>query len=133
MAKVKYIPCDIYKRGISIFIGSLKEFKAWVKREYTDGTDKGFAEMVEKLDEDNVGMASFNYNNQDGQGVVLIPKYPSNPKEYAALAHELLHATFHVLNFCHVEYSYDGNNESFTYLLEHLTRWALEKDGYENV
>jgi hypothetical protein len=85
MAKVKYIPCDIYKRGISIFIGSLKEFKAWVK------------------------------------------------KEYVALAHELLHATFHVLNFCHVEYSYDGNNESFTYLLEHLTRWALEKDGYENV
>lgn len=133
MAKVKYIPCDIYKRGISIFIGSLKEFKAWVKKEYTDENDKGFAEMVEKLDEDNVGMASFNYNNQDGQGVVLIPQYPSNPKEYAVLAHELLHATFHVLNFCHVEYCIDGSNEAFTYMLEHLTRWALEKEGYNEV
>lgn len=133
MAKVKYIPCDIYKRGIYVFIGSLKEFKGWVKKEYTDEIDKGFAEMVEMLDVNNVGIASFNYNNQDGQGVVLIPKYPSNPKEYAALAHELLHATFHVLNFCRVEYSYNGSNECFTYLLEHLTRCALERNGYENV
>lgn len=131
MAKVKYIPCDIYKRGISVFIGTLDEFKTWVKKEYTDKEEKDFVRMVLGLEE--CGMASFNYNNMDGQGVVLISNYPETPKEHAALEHELLHATFHVLNFCHVEYCIDGSNEAFTYMLEHLTRWALEKEGYNEV
>ena len=65
--------------------------------------------------------------------MVLIPKYPETPKERAALVHELLHATFHILNFCHVEYTYDGNNEHFTYLMEHLTRCALETEWYDVV
>ena len=34
MAKVKYIPCDIYKRDITVFLGSLDELKRWVKSEY---------------------------------------------------------------------------------------------------
>ena len=133
MAKVKYIPCDIYKRGISVFIGNLDEFKAWVKKDYTDEEEHEFVDMVMGLKEENCGMASFNYDNRNGQGVILIPKYPDSPKERAALAHELLHATFHILNFCHVDYTYDGNNEAFTYLMEHLTRNALELEGYEDV
>ena len=133
MAKVKYIPCDIYKRGISVFIGNLDEFKAWVKKDYTDEEEQEFVDMVMGLKEENCGMASFNYDNCNGQGVILIPKYPDSPKERAALAHELLHATFHILNFCRVEYAYDGSNEPYTYLMEHLTRNALELEGYEDV
>lgn len=133
MAKCLYIPCDIYKRGINVFVGSLVEFKAWINKNYTEQCEQEFVDMVMGLKEQNIGMASFNYNNMDGHGVVLIPKFPETPKEYAALVHELLHATFHILNFCHVEYTYDGNNEAFTYLLEHITRWALEKDNYSEI
>lgn len=133
MAKVLYIPCDIYKRGISVFIGGLDDFKAWVKKEYTDDSEQEFVSMVMELNEGNVGMASFNYDNQNGQGVILVPKFPDTPKEYAALVHELLHATFHILNFCHVDYTIDGSNEAFTYLMEHLTRNALEKERYSEL
>ena len=133
MAKVKYIPCDIYKRGISVFIGSLDEFKTWVENDYTAEEEKEFVDMVMGLKVEYCGMASFNYDNCNGQGVILIPRYPETPKEYAALVHELLHATFHVLNFCHVDYTIDGSNEAFTYLMEHLTRNTLELEGYKEI
>jgi hypothetical protein len=132
-AKVKYIPIDIYKRCIYIFIGSLDEFKLWVKNTYTYDKEKEFVEMVLRLTEDTIGMASFNWDSAGGTGVVLIPKMPKTPKETAALIHELMHATFCVLDFCQMDYNPNGSNEAFTYLMEHLTRNALEKEGYEEV
>lgn len=132
MAEFKYIPCDIYKRGIWVFVGSLDELKSWVKTEFTYDDEEEFVNMVLGLKKRNEA-ASFNYDNHNGQGVVHIYDFPTDPKEYAALSHELLHATFHVLNFCSVEYAYDGNNEAFTYLLEHLMRNALETEGYEKL
>lgn len=132
MAEVKYIPCDIYKRGIWVFVGTLDELKLWVEKEFTCEDENEFVDMVLGLKKRNE-MASFNYDMLNGQGVVHIYKFPTGSKEYAALSHELLHATFHVLNFCNVEYAYDGNNEAFTYLLEHLMRNALEREGYKVV
>jgi hypothetical protein len=132
MAKVKYIPCDIYKRGIWLFVGTLVELKSWVKKEFTYDDETDFVEMVLGLKKRNEA-ASFIYDNHNGQGVVHIYDLPKEPKEYATLAHELLHATFFVMNFCNVEYAYDGSNEPYTYLLEHLTRNALELEGYEEV
>ena len=132
-AEVKYIPIDIYKRCIYIFIGSLDEFKLWVKNTYTYDKEKEFVEMVLRLTEDTIGMASFNWDSAGGTGVVLIPKIPKTPKETAALIHELMHATFWILDFCHVDYDPNGSNEAFTYLMEHLTRNALEKENYKDV
>ena len=132
-AEVKYIPIDIYKRYIYIFIGSLDEFKSWVKTTYTYDIEKQFVEMVLGLTEDSIGMASFNWDSAGGTGAVLIPKMPKTPKETVALIHELMHATFWVLDLCHVDYDPRGNNEAFTYLMEHLTRNALEKEGYNEV
>ena len=132
-AEVKYIPIDIYKRCIYIFIGSLDEFKLWVKNTYTYDEEKQFVEMVLRLTKDSIGMASFNWDSAGGTGVVLIPKMPKTPKETAALIHELMHATFWVLDFCHVDYDPNGSNEAFTYLMEHLTRNALEKENYKDV
>jgi hypothetical protein len=132
-AKVKYIPIDIYKRYIYIFIGSLDEFKLWVKNTYIYDEEKDFVNMVLGLTEDSIGMASFNWDSAGGTGAVLIPKMPKTPKETAALIHELMHATFWVLDFCHVDYDPNGSNEAFTYLMEHLTRNALEKEGYKDV
>ena len=132
-AELKYIPIDIYKRCIYIFIGSLDEFKLWVKNTYTYDKEKEFVEMVLRLTEDTIGMASFNWDSAGGTGVVLIPKIPKTPKETAALIHELMHATFWILDFCHVDYDPNGSNEAFTYLMEHLTRNALEKENYKDV
>ena len=39
MAKVKYIRCDIYKRGISVFIGSPEELRAWCQKTYNEDKD----------------------------------------------------------------------------------------------
>lgn len=132
-ARVKYIPCDIYKRGITVFIGTLDQFKDWVKKDYTSESEKEFVDMVLALDEDSIGMASFNYDYKNGQGVVLLPDFPNNPKEIAALAHEMLHATFFIMDFCRVDYNKDTDNEPFAYLHEHLMRNALEKDGYNEI
>ena len=132
-AKVKYIPIDVYKRYIYIFIGSLDEFKLWVKNTYTYDKEKEFVKMVLGFTEDSIGMASFNWDSAGGTGAVLIPKMPKTPKETATLIHELMHATFWVLDFCHIDYAPNGNNEAFTYLMEYLTRNALEKEGYKDI
>ena len=133
MAKVKYIPIDVYKRCIYVFIGNLDEFKSWVQKEYNRDEEKAFVSMVMNLKEDEIGMASFNWDMIGGTGVVLIPKYPETSQECAALGHELLHATFFIMDLCHVEYIENGNNEAFTYLFEHLERNALENIGYEEI
>ena len=130
MAKVKYIPCDIYKRGITVFLGSLDELKRWVKSEYVADEEKDFAAFIQSLKKEKIGGASFNYNNNDGQGIVLFHKFPETPKEIACVDHELLHATFHLLDFCNVDFICGGSNEAYTYLHEHLMRNALEKEGY---
>lgn len=132
-AEVKCIPVDIYKRYIYVFIGTLGEFKSWVKTTYTYDIEKQFVEMILGLTEDSIGMASFNWDLAGGTGAVLIPKMPKNPEEIAALTHELMHATFWILDFCHVDYDSNGSNEAFTYLMEYLTRNALEKEGYKEV
>lgn len=130
MAKVKYIPCDIYKRGIEIFIGSPKELKEYFKKNYNeDEDDRKFNYSLENC---NYGIADFHCGN--GYGIVRIPKFPNTPEEIAYTAHELLHATMWVLWYCGVEYSNDNiNNEHYTYLLEHLVRNTLEKKGYKDV
>ena len=132
-AKVKYIPIDVYKRCIYVFAGNLDMFKAWVKATYIHDEEKDFVDMVLNLDEDSIGMASFNRDSLGGTGAVLVPKMPKTPKELAALVHELMHATFWILDLCHVDYDPKGSNEAFTYLMEHLTRNALEEIGYEDV
>ena len=132
-AKVKYIPCDIYKRGVSVFIGTLDQFKSWVKKNYTVKDEQDFVEMVQDLEEDGIGLASFNYDWKNGQGVVLMSEHPQTPKEVAALAHEMMHATFFIMDFCNIEYNKETNNEPFTYLHEHLMRNALEYVGYEEL
>lgn len=130
MAKAKYIPCDIYKRGITIFIGNESEFKDYCKKTYNeDEDDKEFNESLEHC---SYGLADFHYGN--GYGIVRLPKFPTKPSEIAYTAHELLHATMWILWYCGVDYdNRNVNNEAFTYLHEHLVRNTLEKEGYEDI
>lgn len=130
MAKVKYIPCDIYKRGISVFIGSPQELILWSKKTYNEDEDD--AEFNYELEHCSFGAADFHSGN--GYAVVRIPKFPKKPEEIAYTTHELLHATMWMLWYCGVDFNNtDIRNEAFTYLLEHLVRNTLEIKGYENV
>ena len=134
MAKHKYIRCDIYKRGIYVFVGSIQEFAEWIKETFTDDDEKSFAKgTLQWIEDGNCGAASFHYSNEMGGGVILIPSLPEIPKDIASLAHECLHATFFIMDYCGVSYHQDSPNEPFTYLLEHLMRNALEEEGYEEI
>lgn len=129
MARSKYIPCDIYKRGITIFIGSPEELKEYCKKQYNeDKEDENFNYSLENC---SYGLADFHYGN--GYGIVRIPKFPSTPEEIAYTTHELLHATMWILWYSGVDYDNESiSNESYTYLLEHLVRNTFEKNGYED-
>lgn len=129
MAKYKYIPCDIYKRGITIFIGSKEEFIAYCKETYNEDEDD--EDYVHEIKRCAYGYADFHYGN--GYAAVRIPYYPKTPIDIAATAHELLHATQWLLWYSGVEYDNSNcNNEAYTYLHEHLVRNTFEEEGYKD-
>lgn len=61
IAKVKYIPCDIYKRGINIFIGTPSQLIEWARKTYNDDEDD--AEFIRGLETCRYGMADFHWGN----------------------------------------------------------------------
>lgn len=130
MSKYKYIKADVYRRGITIFIGPRKELPKFVKKAYEDCEDL-LKEVEKTLDEE--GAIGTTYMEEFGQTLIWIPKFPSTPAEIGSLAHEILHATMHLLDYINVEYRYDGPNEPYTYLLEYFLTEALSKEGYEKV
>jgi len=130
MAQVKYIPCDIFKRGITVFIGNKEEFIAYCEKTYNeDEDDKEFNYSLKNCE---YGFADFHCGN--GYCIVRIPSFPKTPKEIAATAHELLHATMWLLWYSGVDFNNrDFKNEAYTYLHEHLVRNTFEINGYEDV
>lgn len=131
MAKVKYIRCDIYKRGINVLIGTPEELKKWCEKTYCeDEDDRNFNESLRHC---GYGLADFHYSC-GGCAVIRLPKFPKTPVEIAYTAHEAFHATSWLLSFSGVDYDNENiNNEAFAYLIEHLMRNILEKEGYENI
>lgn len=126
---VKFIPCDMWKRGIYVFIGSYAQIKKFVFEKIKDEWSDDFLEMLRNLSSPPTATADYLYDN-DGTGIIHIKRYPSSPKEHAELAHEIMHAVFVMMDFVRVEYMPYHANETYTYLCEHITRNALEKDGY---
>ena len=47
---VKFIPCDIYRRGVCIFVGKLNEFKKFIEKEYPKEED---ANIIMQIDKNN--------------------------------------------------------------------------------
>lgn len=130
MAKVKYIECDIYKRGIDVLIGTPEELKKWCEKTYNEDEDD--KEFNWSLQHCRFGLADFHYSC-GGCAVIRLPKFPKTPVEIAYTAHEVFHAASWLLSFSGVDYNNENiNNEAFAYLIEHLMRNILEKEGYEN-
>lgn len=133
MAKVKQIYIDIYKRSIFIFVGNHNQFINWITEEFKNDSDyEALIDYVHEVDKGNT-QASFWYNGAIGEGIIEIPKFPRTPKEIAYCTHECLHAVFHVLNYCGVEYDKESSGEAHTYLLEYFVRELLKFDDYKNV
>lgn len=135
----KYIHCDVYKRGITVFIGDCESLKKWAGKFYTDPVERDMINTIEvscSSDEyNNHDVAARCYDSESGQWIIHIPEFyfKYNPLQISSLSHEILHATFGILDFLGVEYRYGGSNEPYTYLYEYLLRNALTEEGYKYV
>lgn len=129
MPKCKLIPIDLYKRDITVFVGSHSDFKNWITSYKTPESWEQLVESVIQSDDD--ALASYWYNRGTGNGIIELPYHPESPAEIATAAHEALHATFHMADYVGIEYVVKGSNESYTYLLEYLLQHILEYNNYE--
>lgn len=129
MAKFKVIHVDIYKRDITVFIGSHNEFKIWISQ--YDATDS-WKELVENvLQSNDDAEASYWYNNNNGNGIIELSKHPESKEDIATAAHECLHCVMRILSYVGIPCVEYEANEAYTYLLEYLLLNILDYNDYE--
>ena len=128
MAKYKIIPIDLYRRDITVFIGSHDEFKDWITSYSVPASWEQLVESVSNSDDSALG--SYWYNSTNGNGIIELPYHPEKPAEIAIAVHEALHATFRMADFLGIEYVVNGSNEPFTYLTEYLVTNILDYNNY---
>lgn len=132
----KYIHCDVYKCGVSIFIGECEALKKWAKKVYNGNADvdmlQGMEATCTEADYIENNVAARCYVSSGGACIVHLPRFSFtyNPQEITSLSHEVLHAAFGILDYIGVEYRYGGSNEPYTYLHEFILKNALIRNGY---
>lgn len=129
MAKFKVINIELYRRDITIFIGTHDEFKEWLASYNVPTSWERLVENV--LDSDDAALASYWYNSNNGNGIIELPWHPESAYEIGIAAHESLHAVFRMFDYLGVEYVVNGSNESFTYMLEYILNNILDYNNYE--
>ena len=133
MAKIKYVDVDIYKTGVTIFVGTHSEFIKYLK----DMASKYdyYKEIVPLAeDRDNTSVASFYWDAESRTLIVEVTSLKFNYNTLGEVVHELDHAAFYILDECGVYYGTEnGTKEVHTYLLELLVRGTFNKEGYEVV
>ena len=131
MAKIKYVDVDIYKTGVTIFVGTHKEFIKYTKNmasKYDEYKD------IVSLAEDRESAASFYWDAESRTLIVEVTSLKFNYSKLGEVVHELDHAAFYILDECGVYYGpEDGSKEAHTYLLELLVKGTFNKEGYEVV
>ena len=131
MAKIKYVNVDIYKTGVTIFVGTHKEFIKYTKNmasKYDEYKD------IVSLAEDRESAASFYWDAKSRTLIVEVTSLKFNYSKLGEVVHELDHAAFYILDECGVYYGpEDGSKEAHTYLLELLVKGTFNKEGYEVV
>ena len=131
MAKIKYVDVDIYKTGVTIFVGTHSEFIKYLK----DMASKyDYYKEIVPLAEDREAAASFYWNAKSRTLIVEVTSLKFNYRTLGEVIHELDHAAFYILDECGVYYGpEDDSKEAHTYLLELLIRGTFNKEGYEVV
>lgn len=129
MAKFKIIHIDIYKRDITIFIGSHDEFKKWVSS-YRVPTN--WEQLIESIVESNDdAIASYWYNSNNGNGIIELPRHPESIEDIGVAAHECLHCVMHILSYVNIPCIPHKANEPYTYLLEYILTRVLNYSDYK--
>ena len=129
MAKFKTIHIDIYRRDITIFIGSHDEFKDWVQRyDVTDNWKQLIENIIESEDD---ALGAYWYNDNNGNGIIELPNHPETKEEIGVAAHECLHCVMRMLSFINIPCIYGEANEAYTYLLEYILVELLDYNNYE--
>lgn len=133
MAKIKWIDVDIYKTGVTIFVGTHNEFIKYLK----DMASKYdyYKEIVPLAENrDTTSAANFYWNAKSRTLIVEVTSLKFNYNTIGTVIHELDHAAFYILDECGVYYGpNDGSKEAHTYLLELLVGGTFNKEGYEVV
>lgn len=131
MAKIKYVNVDIYKTGVTIFVGTHKEFIKYTKNM---ASKYDYYKDIASLAEDRESAASFYWDAESRTLIVEVTSLKFNYRTLGEVIHELDHAAFYILDECGVYYGpEDGSKEAHTYLLELLVRGTFNKEGYEVV
>lgn len=129
MAKYKHIKIELYKREITIFIGSHEEFKEWIKT--YDCPETWNIVINQILESDDNAEASYWFNDINGNGIIELHYHPKSPEEIGTAAHECLHATMRILSFIGIPCFANEANEAYTYLLEYILEQVLDFNNYE--
>lgn len=131
MAKIKYVNVDIYKTGVTIFVGTHKEFIKYTKNM---ASKYDYYKDIVSLAEDRESAASFYWDAESRTLIVEVTSLKFNYSKLGEVVHELDHAAFYILDECGVYYGpEDGSKEAHTYLLELLVKGTFNKEGYEVV
>lgn len=130
MAKYKVIPIDVYKRDITVFIGTHDEFKEWVASYNVPTNWEQLIESIIYSDDDNAA-GSYWYNNKNGNGIIELPVHPQSKEDIGVAAHECLHCVMHILSYVNIPCIPNEANETYTYLLEHLLVKVLDYNDYK--
>lgn len=111
MKKGKFL-AEIYLAPVYYCIGSTEQYA----RKY-------FKEQGIKVNEKPWGVGH-TLSNENGKNIVYAI-WTRNEKDFAVLAHELLHLTGFILSDRSVKYDVD-NDEPFTYFIQYLTQEILK-------
>ena len=131
MAKYKNIRIELYKRDITVFIGSHEEFKKWIKTcDYSKTWNNTITQILES---DDNSEASYWYNNNNGNGIIELKKHPETTEEICTAVHECLHCVMRVLSYIGIPCVEYAANEAYTYLLEYILTNVLDYKDYELV
>lgn len=129
MAKYKSIRIELYKRDITVFIGSHEEFKEWIK---TNDCHKTWSNIInEILESDDNAEASYWHDSTNGNGIIELHYHPKSHEEISIAAHECLHATMRILSFIGIPCFENEANEPYTYLLEYILEQVLDFNNYK--
>lgn len=129
MAKYKCIRIELYKRDITVFIGSHEEFKEWIKTNDCTETWRDIINQI--LESDDNAEASYWHDAINGNGIIELHYHPKSPEEIAVAAHECLHATMRILSFIGIPCFDNEANEPYTYLLEYILKQVLDFNNYK--
>ena len=135
MAKVKYIPVDIYRITPTVFVGDFKDLVSFVKRK-TMGAEEDYADLLEGIGNDSKETYTFEastyWNNKTRTLILYFPEFSKKSHDISNMVHELSHAAFIILDNVGIDIDV-SNNEAFAYLQGYLAEQMCDEDGYEEL